>query len=145
MNYIEPIYKEVLDLRTRIEEVVITEMYQSEDKIRKWITDRWTTGMDSNGNLIGFYRFEDYAEYKYALSSLAGFGNVDLTLTGAMGRAIEIIGFDGEFEIFSTVGYYDEIVEKYGTLQFNITDKQQEMLFDAIWSRLFEKLNNIYK
>lgn len=125
--------------------IIEAEMYNNEEQIAKWIRDRWLTGKDPNGNLIGMYRFEDYAEEKYNLNSFAGFGNVDLTLSGRMGRSIEISGFNNSFEVFSTVGYYDEIVEKYGEVNFNITEPERKRLFDAIIMVIFDKIDKAYE
>ena len=53
-------------------------------------------------------------------------------------KRIEIQGFNkGEFEVFSTVGYYDEIVQKYGDVNFNITDAEKEKLSNIIFMVIF--------
>jgi hypothetical protein len=125
--------------------VLEAEIYKNEEQIKRWIRERWLTGYDANGDAIGLYRFEDYAEEKYARSSLAGFGNVDLTYSGAMGRSIQISGFNkGEFEVFSTVGYYNKIVEKYGEVNFNITETEKNKLTDIIFIVIFNDINEAY-
>lgn len=120
------------------------EMFKNESVVRKWIRERWLTGFNSDGTAIGLYRFEEYAEQKNAMSSLAGFGNVDLTYSGVMGRAIQIDNFNGDYKVFSTVGHYDEIVEKYGEANFNITDIEKEKLNDIIFNVIFNEINKSY-
>ena len=146
MNYLSEISSKLKSVQSSIDGVVEAEMYNNEEQIKRWIRERWLTGYDSNGNPIGLYRFEDYAEEKYARNSFAGFGNVDLTYSGLMGRSIEIQGFNkGEFEVFSTVGYYSDIVKKYGEVNFNITNAEKEKLSNIIFMVIFNEINEAYE
>lgn len=146
MNYLEEISKEVKFINDDMQSIIDFAMQENEDEIRKWIAERWLTGKTPNGDLIGMYRGEDYAEYKNALNSYAGFGNVDLTLSGAMSRNIIITNFNnGDYEVSSTVSYYQEIIDKYGDLNFNITDNQKNLLFDNIISIIFMQIDKAYE
>jgi len=91
------------------------------------------------------YRSEDYADDKYQLNNAAGFGNVDLTLTGALGRGIQISGFNDEYEIFSSDYKYEDIVDKYGYYNFNISEDERKELFDKILVVVLnDVMNNTY-
>lgn len=144
MNYLKEIQSKVKAVNLSIDDLIANTVDKNEGQIRKWIRDRWITGFKSDGTAIGLYRFEDYADQKYNISTLAGFGNVDLTYSGAMGRAIEISGFNNDFEVFSTVSYYDKIVNDYGESNFNITEVQKEKLTDIILKAILYEINKAY-
>lgn len=98
------------------------------------IKDRWLSGLDPNGEKIGEYRSLPYAKKKYSKSSRAGFLNVDFTLTGLMGNELVLNEISkGVFAFGSQVSYFNDVVERYGLKQFNITDDEKE-----------EFLNNSY-
>ena len=121
-------------------------MHKNEKWIREQIRKRWLLGKRPAGSLIGLYRSEDYAEDKYNQNNNAGFGNVDLTLTGALGRGIQISGFNDDYEIFSSDTKYEDIVDKYGYYNFNITEDEKKELFDRILSViLLESINEAYE
>lgn len=109
-------------------------MHEKQAWIREKIRKRWLLGKRPDGSMIGLYRDEGYAEYKLGLNNEAGFGNVDLTLTGALGRGIRISGFNDEYEVFSEDQKYESIVERYGYYNFNITEQEKNELFDKILS-----------
>lgn len=50
--------------------------------------DQLLHGKREDGSLIGKYASRDYAASKYMENSLAGFGNIDLILTGAFKNGI---------------------------------------------------------
>jgi hypothetical protein len=107
-------------------------MHENEKWIRKTIRNRWKLGKTPEGGVIGLYRSEIYADYKYGENPNAGFGNVDLTLTGALGRGIRISGFNEEYEIYSEDSKYEDIKDKYGEYNFNISEQEQIELFKRI-------------
>lgn len=146
MNYLNEISTKLKSVQLSVDGVIEAEMYKNEELVKKWIRERWLTGKDPYGNAIGMYRFEEYAEEKYAMNTFAGFGNVDLTYSGLMGRSIEIQGFNkSEFEVFSKVDYYDKIVQKYGDWNFNITKTEKEKLTDIIFMVIFNEINDSYE
>lgn len=71
-------------------------------------------GLRPDGSKIGEYALTEYAELKYAMNPLAGFGNVDLKLTGAfqMNTQLNVIG--EEMIIESLDSKAQELEEKYG-------------------------------
>lgn len=145
MNYIEEIQKGVQSIQVGLGDLVDIAMHENEKQIREWITDRWLTGKTPLGDYIGVYRGQGYAELKNRLNSKAGLGNVDLTLTGALGRGIQISGFNDEYEIFSTDWKYNDIVAKYGEINFNISEDEREILFSKIILIVLTELNNAYE
>lgn len=145
MNYLSEISSKLKSVQLSIDDVIANVVDDNENQIRNWITNRWLLGKDSNDDLIGLYRGESYANEKYKLNNNAGFGNVDLTYSGLMGRSIQISGFNNEFEVFSTVGYYDDIVQKYGEVNFNITDAEKEKLSNIIFMVIFNEINEAYE
>lgn len=145
MNYIEQIQKGVKSVQSSLDDLVDIAMHENEAQIRNWITERWLTGRTPTGDLIGMYRFEDYAELKNVMNSYAGFGNVDLTLTGALGRGIKISPFGDDYEVFSSDWKYDKIVEKYGEINFNISEPEREILFSKITLIILTELNKAYE
>lgn len=118
-------------------------MFENEKWIRDTVRSNWKLGIRPDTNdIIGLYRSESYANEKYNQNSSAGFGNVDLTLTGALGKGIVISGFNKEYEVFSTDSKYNDIVEKYGDWNFNITEEQKTELFNRIQLVVLTKMIN---
>ena len=140
MDYISPIAKEVKSQINQIENLVDIELHNEEDWIRDTIKKRWLLGKRPDGSLIGLYRSEDYANYKFQENSKAGFGNVDLTLTGALVRGIRISGFNDEYEIYSEDIKYSDIVDNYGDYNFNISESEKEQLFERIFNKVGAKI-----
>lgn len=150
MNYLSEISSKLKSVQLSIDGVIEAEMFNNEEQIKKWIRERWLLGLDVNGDAIGIYSKSDYgAEYaffKNKINPLAGLGNVDLTYSGLMGKSIQIKGFSkAEFEVFSTVSYYDDIVQKYGEVNFNITEAEKNKLTDIIFMVIFKEINKSYE
>lgn len=101
-------------------------------------------GKDPDGNEIGVYSRSqigaEYAFFKNTINPLAGVGNVDLTLTGALGKGIKVKPLGESFEVFSTDSKFDEIADKYGDYNFNISEDEKKVLFDKIMAQV---LNDI--
>jgi len=104
---------------------------QKEPIVRNLIYRRWLLGKKPDGSLIGFYRDQEYREDKYFKNPLAG-GGVDLILTGDLWRAIELFPTKEGIEIFSTDWKFEDIADKYGYVNFNITEKEKEILINEI-------------
>lgn len=88
-----------------------------------------------------------YANEKYSKNKKAGFGNTDLTLTGALGEGISIrpLGSD-KIEIFSKDEKYNKIVEDFGEWNFNVSDKEWEFLVTPILIKVIEDIfNRVYQ
>jgi len=73
-------------------------------------------------------------------------GNVDLTLTGALGRGLTIKKKSNTtYEVFSTDNKFKKISLKYGLRQFNLDRQQTDDLFDMIYLMAMEQYyNNVW-
>ena len=109
------------------------------------IRTRWLFGKGVDGDIIGQYRNKDYELFKVDLNQRAD-GNVDLTLTGALGRGLTIKkNNDKTYEIFSTDNKFQEISKEYGLRQFNLDSQQTEELFDMLYLMVMEQyFENVY-
>lgn len=136
------LYENIQIVKTNDIELLF-DMYFKEvfPKIRQMIRERWKTGEMPNGNKIGIYSWYSYALFKQEINPLAGFRQVDLTLTGSLGQKITFgIMEVGEYEIFSTDNKYEGIIEKYGEYNFNISDSEKDEIANYITNKLINKI-----
>lgn len=146
MNYVEPYKKKAQSRLSEIQILVGIAMKEREDWIRNKIRSRWKLGKRPDGSFIGTYSTSqmgaEYAFFKNKINPDAGLGQVDLTLTGALGRGIKISSFNDKTEVYSTDEKFDEIVNKYGDYNFNITEEEENELFAYIYDEINTKLIN---
>lgn len=83
-------------------------------------TDQMLHGKNANGNVIGVYAWEEYAEQKSRQNSLPGFGIVDLRREGNFYRGITVNANANSVTITSTDGKTDKLVSKYGEEIFGL-------------------------
>lgn len=102
------------------------------EQIVNGIKQRWKFGKSSDGDIIGQYLNSEYQAFKVDFNPRAG-GNVDLTLTGALGNNL-MIKKKGTitYEIISIDSKFEAISRKYGLKQFNLDQQQQDELFDML-------------
>ena len=143
MDYISPIKKKVKNRLSEAEILVGIEIKEKEPWIRKKIRQRWLLGKKPDGSFIGVYSNSafgaEYAFFKNKINPTPGIGNVDLTLTGALGKGIKVSGFNDKYEIYSTDEKFDLIANKYGLYNFNITEEEKTELFKII----YDNINNL--
>ena len=142
MDYFAPVQTELKSQINQIQNLANQSLEAKENWIKEKIKDRWLLGIDPSGNKIGFYRSSEYAGFKSSINNKAGLGNVDLTLTGALGRGIKVKGFNTGLEIYSTDSKYDEITEKYGDYNFNLSDEVRDELFNEVLSEILNEVIN---
>jgi len=146
MNYIAPIEKKAKSRLSEIQILVGIALKEREDWVRNKIRARWKLGKKPDGTFIGTYSTSsmgaEYAFFKNQINPSAGLGQVDLTLTGALGKGIKISSFNDKAEIYSTDEKYDDIVSKYGDYNFNITEEEENELFTYIYDDINTKLLN---
>jgi hypothetical protein len=76
------------------------------------------------------------------MNSLAG-GNVDLTLTGALNKGLDIFPLSGDnFNIFSKDEKARSIAEKYGLDVYGLTKEEEEIVVDLTINRVNVALIN---
>jgi len=113
-------------------------------KVKQLIKDRWKKGQKPDGSKIGLYSCYSYSVFKEKLNPLAGFGIVDLTLTGGLGDKITFgLLSDTEYMIFSTDEKYNNIIEKYGDWNFNITQKERNEIVAEITKKVVNEILKI--
>lgn len=127
--------------KNNIESDVLSLLLDKESEIRDMIKQRWLLGKRPDGDIIGVYRDNLYQVFKSGLNNRAG-GTVDLTLTGDLGNRIKATLEQKGIEIISTDEKFNEISEKYGLDNFNITEEEENELLDGIMA---EVVTNIFK
>jgi len=128
-----------------IPQVLGTLIIFNSEQIVEGIRRRWAFGKDVNDGIIGQYQNPDYQAFKVSTNPRAG-GNVDLTLTGALGQGLTIRKKgDKQYEIFSTDYKFKRITDKYGIEQFNLDQQQTEELFDMLYFMALENyIDNVW-
>lgn len=89
-------------------------LYDSREEYVKHQKDQMIHGVAKDGSLIGKYKNPQYSTMKYALSSLAGFGNVDLKKTGQYQQGIFAEIRESEIVIGSLDSKATTLEKKYG-------------------------------
>ena len=116
---------------------------KEERNIRELIQNRWLFGKKPDGSIIGYYRSPMYALEKRAKNQKAGAGVVDLTDTGSLGNKIKIALVSQGIEVFSQDEKYNDIAEKYGDSNFNITDAEKEQIINKVMDLTIKKIYRI--
>lgn len=116
---------------------------KEERNIRELIQNRWLFGKKPDGSIIGVYKSFGYAVSKFQENSRAGFNNVDLTDTGSLGNKIKIALVSQGIEVFSQDEKYNDIAEKYGDSNFNITDSEKEQIINKVMDLTIKKIYRI--
>ena len=130
-----------LNVENDIEQYYNNEFKRIFPKIKKTIRERWKKGETPSGNKIGLYAWYSYSLFKEEMNPLAGFGIVDLTLTGNLGENITFgILSENEYQIFSIDEKYNHIIEKYGEWNFNITEQETEQIVQEITTKIVTEL-----
>lgn len=140
MDYINPARR---SLRASLQELPILfqkGIISQEKEIRELIRDRWILGERPDGSVIGYYSLMQYSINKNVSNPLAGFGVVDLILTGSLWNKIKISPFGDSVEVYSMDEKYAHISKKYGDENFNLTDAQTEVLINKVACAI---MNNI--
>lgn len=130
-----------------LNELVIESVKETEVLFLDANADQLMHGKRSTGELIGKYANPEYAAMKYAENPLAGFGNIDLVLTWAFKRGINI-KYQADGLLFDSTGKEKEggfdILEHFGDDVLGITDEKKEEIspeFQEVFVRKFnEKL-----
>ena len=114
------------------------------------VRKRWLLGESVLGGFIGEYSKsglgQEYRAYKMSINASAG-GNVDLTLTGALGAGLHVKALSGtKFEMLSSDSKYEAIGEKYGFEEFGLSDSEWQELQAEIYQFALETmLKNTYE
>lgn len=101
--------------------------------------DQMLHGIDSLGDTIGVYQSEKYAEKKYALNPLAGFGIIDLRLEGSFyGGATAKVR--GDLIVISSTDEKDPKLEAaYGKSIWGLTDDNKRKYVQGEFGNAFRE------
>lgn len=127
--------------KNNVESDVLSLLIDNESEIRDMIKQRWLLGKRPDGDIIGVYRDGLYQVFKSGLNNRAG-GTVDLTLTGDLGNRIKTTLERKGIEIMSTDEKFNDISEKYGLDNFNITEQEENELLDGIMAEVVTNIFN---
>jgi hypothetical protein len=78
------------------------------------------------GQKIGKYKSKSYRKKKFDMNPLAGYGNVDLKLTGIFQKNIKIYFFSESFFLTSTDSKTAKLVGAYGEEIFGLSPKSRK-------------------
>lgn len=112
MSTISTIQKRLQALN--IQEVAADAIEESSDVILREQKNQLLRGERADGKKIGRYRSPIYAAKKAALNPLAGFGNMDWRLTGALHNNIFLDVRDASFVLDSGDPKMGKLVEEFG-------------------------------
>lgn len=109
-----------------MERTVSDTMHATQGELVDAQQEQMLGGKDSEGERIGKYKNKYYRRKKFNMNPLAGYGNVDLRLTGEFYRNIKIFWFSSSFFFESTDEKNDRLVEKYGEDVFGLNKKSRK-------------------
>lgn len=89
--------------------------------------DQWIHGQKSTGKKIGKYKSAKYRQKKFSMNPLAGYGNVDLKLTGALHKATFVAVLDRSLLIESGDEKFPDLSFKYGKDIAGLTEKNARL------------------
>lgn len=113
-----------------IRQVAEDSIYESRDEIKELQIDQLKHGLKKDGTPIGKYRNAAYAARKNQQNPLAGFGNVDLILTGDLKNQIFVDVREDSFVIDSADEKTGGLIKKYGD-PFGLTEDSNASLIKA--------------
>lgn len=120
------------DLQKEVQNLVETDRNR---ELRKAKINELDFGLRPDRNKIGSYASNDYAHKKNNINALAGFGNVDLILTGAWSNSLFPIKKGNGFFFDSSNDKNAELIAKYGLDILGLNQKT----FDKIQKEIYAK------
>lgn len=111
MGYLNKMLRKVQEMD--LTDISRNVMVQSEESYADLQREQFLHGLDSQGNKIGEYKQEAYADLKYNMNSLAGYPFVDLKFTGSFYSKIEANVVGDDIVIESTDDKAPELEAKY--------------------------------
>ena len=102
------------------EEVVGNALEVQREKLIDYQQLQMLEGKKADGEQIGKYKNTYYANRKFGMNSLAGYGNVDLRLTNEFQRNINVRFFSNALTVFSTDSKSTDLMDKYGPNIFGL-------------------------
>jgi hypothetical protein len=146
MEYTEYELEDARNQKMLFDNIIDTCVIELEGQIRKAIKERWKTADSVNGGKItSLDTGEGYARLSYKNLKLkinpSGSGNVDLTLTGALGDGLKLVKTEtGDYEVISTDSKYQKIGIKYGFDEFGLDADEMVYFMKQIEDRINNKI-----
>lgn len=99
------------------------------------------TGKDKTGEFLRPYRSQLYADIKYQMNPVPGYGNPDLRVTGAFYRGIQVKVSGDSINIKSTDEKGEALEKKYGAEIFGLgKELKKEFLDEKLRPAIKEKI-----
>lgn len=149
MEYTEEEYNRVISQKSIFDDIVLQSVNEVKDNIRETIKIRWSEGESVNGGkILNKSTGKGYSQLAYKNMKLMknpkASGDVDLTLTGALGDAITLIATtSGDYEIISEDSKYLEIGNKYGFDEFGLNNEEMIFYMKLLEDSINNKLLNL--
>jgi len=121
-----------------IDDSVEESLEKSTEKMKRLQQDQLLRGERADGGKIGQYKNDAYAVKKYIQNPLAGFGNMDWILTGALKKEVFVLIGKDDIEIDSLNEKTDSLIKNNGD-PFGLTDENEQKLIDEGLEDDFDK------
>lgn len=129
--------------RLNVMEVAVETINETKKEFLDFNRDQLRHGLKTTGP-IAQYASSEYAQLKYSMNSLAGFGNVDLILTGSFSNKMTLLASGNKYAIDSGDEKTASLLLKYGTEVFGLDDQRQPTYNFTIFLPLFlQKIQQI--
>ena len=123
--------------RLNVMEVAVETINETSKEFLDLNRDQLHKGKKSTGGGIGHYASLEYAQMKSAMNSEAGFGNVDLILTGSFNQKMEMSASGDTFKIDSADEKSTSLQLWYGTDVFGLHPENQKGYNFTVFLPLF--------
>lgn len=136
-------------LRRRFENLNVSEVSENsidatKDQYKEQQRDQLAHGKRADGSQIGKYRNPAYARKKAAMNPLAGFGNVDLKLTGSYYKDLFVDVRSDVIAVDSSDSKAGDLEKKYGD-PFGLGGEYRAKYIQALEPVFINKVKEIVK
>jgi hypothetical protein len=106
--------------------------------------DQLTKGFDRNGKRLRQYRSFQYAQDKYEMNSLPGFGNPDLKVTGRFHAGIRTRKAGKLIEFYGTDSKTEELEEQYTEAIIGLNEQSLISAGPIIYPDIIQKARRFF-
>jgi hypothetical protein len=114
------LYQKVQTLEAQTDQLITSSLEQTKEQLANLNVEQMHKGLNAQGEPIGQYRNEVYAEMKHSMNPQPGFGVPDLRLTGAFYRATSVSVNSQSIVIDSSDSKSADLQAKYGKEIFGL-------------------------
>lgn len=105
-------------------------------------TGQLSVGKNSEGQKVGEYSTDLYADFKKAIGSQAPSGDVDLKVSGDFFEGFKALIKPKVIEIFSDDEKAEGLEERYGSEIYGLTDENLDEWIEQLKVELIERIRN---